>query len=72
MFSNFSYSVLWSGVYKPCKYEVSFYDSIVFCSEMKVSVVERYIEFVFLLFDMYMSYGWGSPGENVTSERKNM
>jgi len=22
------------------------------------------------LFDMYMSYGWGSTGENVTSERK--
>jgi len=22
--------------------------------------------------DMYMSYGWGSTGENVTSERKNL
>jgi len=21
------------------------------------------------VFDMYMSYGWGSTGENVTSER---
>jgi len=23
-------------------------------------------------FDMYMSYGWGSTGENVTSECKKM